>query len=42
MMAPTDERGNSRLVPLGYRLDTAVSPIGYPSSETQYTRCRNR
>jgi hypothetical protein len=42
IMTPADERCNPRLIPLGHRLDTAVSAIGYLASETQRPRCRDR
>src|SRR5438046_9864570 len=41
-MAPADKRCNPSLIPLSYCLDTAVSPIGHPASETQRLRCRDR
>jgi hypothetical protein len=41
-MAPADERRNPCLIPLSYRLDTAIGSIGHPPSETQRLCCRDR
>src|SRR5215831_1843821 len=42
MMAPADERCDRHIIALSHSLNTAISPVGYPSTEPQLLRCHRR
>src|SRR5262245_47522681 len=42
MMAPADERCDRRIIALSHRLNTAISSVGHPATETEPPRCSDR